>query len=273
MYRIGEFSVINRLTVKTLRHYDELGLLKPAHVDPYTGYRFYTGDQLPVVRKIIGLKTIGFSLYEIADLLKNDTTRDEWLMRLELKRTEVRASAEAEREKLTRLNTYISHLKKEHRMRYDVTIKNLPEVTVASWRQVIDGYGDFFTICPHMGDLMRGQHLECATPAYCFTLYHDGEFKEHDIDVEVCEAIVTPGHDEERMTFKTVPAVPTAACLIHQGPYTTIGESYAALTKWIEDNGYEVTDLMRESYIDGIWNQDDESKWITEIQAPVRKKN
>ncbi|MGI5826780.1 MAG: MerR family transcriptional regulator [Patescibacteria group bacterium] len=218
MFKIGQFSVITHLTIKTLRHYDELDLLKPAYVDENSGYRFYTGEQLPRVQKIISLKAIGFSLLEIAQLLEGDVSSEELVEKLEKKRDD-----------------------------------------------------EFNTLYPKMGELMIKQKLECIDPGYCFTLYHDGEYKETDIDVEICESVVKAGKDEDGMTFRKIPAVPQAACVIHQGPYTTIGKTYAALTKWIEDNGFEVTDLMRERYIDGIWNQEDPEKWITEIQAPIQK--
>jgi DNA-binding transcriptional MerR regulator len=272
MFKIGQFSIITRLTIKTLRHYDELDLLKPAYVDEESGYRFYTGEQLPRVQKIISLKTIGFSLSEIAQLLAGDVSSDELVKKLEKKRDEVSQAIYSEQTKLNQLTSYLSTLKKEKTMSYHITIKDLPEVTVASMRKVIKSYNEFNTLYPKMGELMIKQKLECINPGYCFTLYHDGEYKETDIDVEICESVVKAGKNEDGMTFRKIPAVPQAACVIHQGPYTTIGKTYAALTKWIEDNGFEVTDLMRERYIDGIWNQEDPEKWITEIQAPIKKK-
>lgn len=272
MFKIGEFSIINRLTIKTLRHYDEIGLLKPAYVDEVSGYRFYTGSQLPKVQKIIHLKMIGFSLSEISELLKKDISSNQWLRVLKDKEKEVTQLVDSEKLKLQQLKTYLSVLQKEKNMEYHVTIKDLPEVIVASMRKVIKDYGEFNSLYPQMGALMQKQKLECVNPGYCFTLYHNGEYKESDIDVEICESVVRAGKDEEGMVFKKILGVPTAACVIHQGPYHTIGQAYRALTKWIEDNGYEVTDLMRESYIDGIWNQEDPNKWITEVQAPIRKK-
>ncbi len=272
MFRIGEFSKISRLTVKTLRHYDEIGLLKPKHVDDLSGYRYYTADQLPRLQKIIALKQIGLPLSDIAVMLADDLNTEEMIIRLQHKRTDLLANLASQQAQLQQLVTYLTTLRKENGMNYHVTIKDLPEVTVASMRKVIANYDEFNSLYPKMGELMIKQNLKCVNPGYCFTLYHDGEYKAENIDVEICESVVEAGKDEDGMTFKKIPAVPTAACVIHKGPYTTIGQAYAALTQWIEENGYEVIDLMRENYLDGIWNQPDPSQWITEIQAPVRKK-
>jgi effector-binding domain-containing protein len=80
------------------------------------------------------------------------------------------------------------------------------------------------------------------------------------------------GVETERLKFKKIDRVPAAACLYHKGPYRTIRSSYALLFKWISDNGYVSSDCPRESYVDGIWNKEDENEWLTEIQIPISKK-
>ena len=69
MYRIGLFSKISQTTIKTLHHYDELGLLKPQRVDEVNGYRYYTSDQLFKLHEIISLQQMGFALAEISAIL------------------------------------------------------------------------------------------------------------------------------------------------------------------------------------------------------------
>jgi DNA-binding transcriptional MerR regulator len=71
MFKIGDFSKLSRVSVITLRYYDELGLLKPAQVDRFTGYRYYSLDQLPRLNHILALKDLGFSLEETARLLND----------------------------------------------------------------------------------------------------------------------------------------------------------------------------------------------------------
>ena len=71
MYKIGMFSKHGKVTVKTLRHYDEAGLLKPAYIDEETGYRYYTTDQLSQLHEIIALRQMGFSIPEIRSIIDN----------------------------------------------------------------------------------------------------------------------------------------------------------------------------------------------------------
>ncbi len=273
MYKIGVFSKMNRVTVKTLRHYDDIGLLKPCHVDQATGYRYYSSDQLLSLHKILALKQIGFSLSEIIEVMDKNMSMDRMIDYLEGKQAAISKTIEDEQVKLKQIQSYLKNLKQEVVFTmHNVVLKELPEVIVASMRKIIPDYEAFNTIYPEMGEYMKQQNVKCATPGYCFTLYHDGEYKESDIDVEICESVTDFGEDSDQVKFKRLEAVKMAACVIHKGPYNTIGLAYGAITKWIEGNGYEIIGLPRESYIDGIWNKENPEDWLTEIQIPIKLK-
>ena len=122
-----------------------------------------------------------------------------------------------------------------------------------------------------MGEEMERLGAVCAKPEYCFNIYHDGEYKETDIDVEVCEAVVAFCEDSEMVKFKKIQGVDSALCIFHKGPYSTLSEAYRFAFEWIKDNGYDLVSQPRESYIDGIWNKEDASDWLTEIQIPIRR--
>ena len=96
-------------------------------------------------------------------------------------------------------------------------------------------------------------------------------YKDGDILVELCESVVEAKQEIGDLRFKTLPAV-QVACVFHKGSYRTFSESYETVLKYIEENGYEIAGEIRESYIDGVWNKDDESEWLSEIQVPIRKK-
>lgn len=268
MIKIGEFSQINKITVKTLRLYDKLGLLKPKFIDKFNGFRYYDSDQLLLVQKIISLRQIGFSLSEIASILEDGS---DFLKKLEQKEKVVGCEIEVNKEKLSRIKSYINSVKKEKNMNYNVVLKELPEVIVASRRLIIKDYGQLFQAAPEMGEMMKAQGLKCRVPEYCFNIYHDGEYKEKNIDVEICEAVVTAGKETKDLKFKTFGAV-KAACILHQGPYENLGRSYGILINWLKDNDYEPADFFRESYIDGCWNKESPNDWLTEIQVPIKKK-
>ena len=266
MYSIGEFSKINRITPKTLRHYDRIGLIAPAATDEWTGYRYYSADQLPAIRQILALKDLGFSLEEIRRIVSGEADVGALLERRE---AELEREMRRNQSRIERVRAYLAMIHEGDAMTGDVTIKTLPEVTVASMRTTVPSYDTFFEIVPKMGEYMEHAGAECREPAYCFTVFHNDEYREEDIDVEICEAVVEAREDSTEVAFKTVAGVPAAACLMHRGPYSRIGESYNELFTWIEANGYEAAGHPRESYIDGIWNRDDPEEWLTEIQVPV----
>lgn len=265
LYKIGLFSQMNRVTIKTLRHYDEVGLLSPAHVDEETGYRYYSSNQLPALNQIICLRQIGMSLDEIARIQQGQSMEDI----LKHKRAELMEVIAKETMKLSQVEHYLSNGRFEKD--YHVVLKELPEVIVASVRTKIPNYGALFSTVPSMGMEMERLGCICAIPEYCFNIYHDGGYKAEDIDVEICEAVAEMKPDTDKVAFKRIPGVETAACVIHKGSYEGFPKAYEAVLRWMKDNHFEMTDMPRESYIDGIWNKESEDEWLTEIQFPVRK--
>jgi DNA-binding transcriptional MerR regulator len=270
MYRIGLFSKIGRVTVKALRFYEAEGLIEPRHIDPVTGYRYYDSNQLPRIHKIVALKQCGFSIPDIRQIVngKNVTA-----LFAERKRR-LEAEARTANERLSSINSYIDSLGAEASMRYQVVVKDLPSVVVYGMRTVVQSYDSYFELMPRIGAEIMAYNpgLRCRDdPPYCFVMYHDGEYKDRDIDIEFCEAVYEAGIDTPNLTFKAIERVPAAACVLHKGPYTDLRYAYAAVYKWIDDNDYIPSDNPRESYIDGIWNGDDPSEWLTEVQVPIER--
>jgi DNA-binding transcriptional MerR regulator len=269
MYRIGQFSRFTKVTVKALRFYEEEKLLEPCYVDPVNGYRYYNSEQLPTAHKIVALRQCGFSIPEIRRILCG---RDIAKLFAERKK-ELEAHATETALQLSSINHYLAHIGKEEQLKYEIVIKELPCVIVYSKRMVVESYDSYFTEIPKIGEevIATNPGLRCLEdPPYCFIIYHDGEYRDHDIDVEYCEAVTQMGKDTKSIKFKTMDRVAEAACVMHQGPYSLLWKAYQAVFKWIEDNNLLPSDCPRESYIDGIWNKgDDEEQWLTEVQVPV----
>jgi len=270
MLRIGEFSKLCRVTVKTLRYYDEIGLLKPNEISGETGYRYYKTDQLNIMSEILSFKKMGLSLDEISCLIKNNLNPAEVHNMLLKKQEQILMELQLEQEKLAKVHAYIKSIEEEKVMN-QVFIKELPEVIVASFRTIILDYDALHTVVPEMGVKMTKHGAVCREPAYCFNIYHDGEYKETEIDVEICEAVRDYCENSDGVEYKKIAGVETAASIFHQGPYSTIGKSYATLLEWIKVNGYSIDDNPREAYIDGCWNKSNPEEWLTEIQIPVRR--
>jgi DNA-binding transcriptional MerR regulator/effector-binding domain-containing protein len=265
LYKIGLFSQMNRVTIKALRYYDDIDLLKPSYIDKFTGYRYYTSDQLPILHQILALRQMGFTLDEIKKV-QNGMSEKDLLLK---KKTELMKKIAEETMKLSQVESYL--LQSDEDRDYHIVLKELPEVIVASMRTVIQNYDALFSIVPPMGVEMERLGCTCAVPEYCFNIYHDGEYKEENVDVEICEAVTEKKEDSDMVKFKTIEKVELAACVLHKGSYDGFPKAYAAILRWVEENGFELIDNPRESYIDGAWNKDSEEEWLTEVQIPVRK--
>ena len=267
LYQIGVFSKMNQVTIKQLRYYDEIGLLKPEYVDEQTGYRYYTTEQLPVLYKILSLREVGIGLEQIKLILSGESEQSVLLRR----KAELMQRIAKDTMSLSMVELYLSgNLGTDAA---PVILKELPEVIVASMRTKIRNYDELFSVVPPMGEEMERLGCVCAVPAYCFNIYHDGEYKEENIDIEICEAVTEKKQDSDMLKFKMIEKVPMAACILHKGPYSTLGRSYRAIQNWIMQNGYEIIGYARESYMDGIWNKESSDDWLTEIQFPVRKRS
>jgi DNA-binding transcriptional MerR regulator/GNAT superfamily N-acetyltransferase len=107
MYKSGELARRTQVTVKTLHHYDFIGLLKPDHVDPQTGYRYYTADQEGRLKKILALKDLGLSLEQIGHLIDQDQTEGPARDTLQSKQTELREQLRDVQARITRIETFL----------------------------------------------------------------------------------------------------------------------------------------------------------------------
>lgn len=269
MYTIGLFSKISKTTIKTLRYYDEIGLLQPAYTDYTNGYRYYTTDQLVLLHQIVAMKQIGFSIADITSVKAGGNLPEV----LEKKEVELIKEIKAATDKLSRIKNYKVEQERGFRMSYQAVIKDLPECIVYSKTMCVPNYDAYFKLVPAIGEevIAANPSLKLAQPEYSFIIYLDGEYKEKDFQVEFCEAVEEFGVETDTIIFKKIESV-QAVTVLHKGSYNTIGDAYAYVFKWIEANEYTSTGHPRESYIDGIWNKDNENDWLTELQVPVQKK-
>ena len=266
--KIGEFSRLMQTTVKTLRHYEQIGLLLPDEVDEATGYRYYRMEQMQRLNAIKDLKSLGFSLDEIKDIYDDDTHTPS-LEILEAKIDDCRRQLRELEQRRLRLAVRADS-RKQLLIMEKFSIQSLPEIIVASHREVVENYDAIGAMCVNViGPEMQRLGCKCPPPGYCFTIEHDKEYKPKDIDIEYCEQVEEAGEDSAIITFKRLPAVPTALCMKHVGPYDRFYQSYVELFKYAEEQGYQIAGAPRTCYIDGCWNQEDPEKWLSLIQLPV----
>lgn len=272
MFRIGDFARINKVTVKALRYYDHLGLLKPEKIDGFTGYRSYTADQIPKLNKILALKEINFSLEEIARIINSNLSVNEMEALLENKRLEIAKAIKGEQAKLERIEFLIKMYEQEDlAMKYDIVIKRVEPIKVATVRDMIPGYGEQGHLWEELNAYIS-KHGARITPP-CMVIYYDEGYKEEDVDVEVIEPIIGELPSSERIKVKTLPAVDEMACVVHVGPFSSLSMAYGAMSQYIADNAYEIIAPPRELYLKGEWITDNPNEYFTELQFPVSKKN
>ena len=266
--KIGEFSELMQVTVKTLRHYEQKGLLVPDEVDEWTGYRYYSIDQMQQLKDIRDLQRLGFSLDEIKDLF-DDGSHTPTIRQL----TEKIKETEAELKLLiARRNQLLDwrNARKEMKTMEKICIQSLPEIIVASHREVIPNYAGIGPMCVEkIGPEMQRLGCKCPPPGYCFTIEHNKEYTPTDIDIEYCEQVEEMGEDSAIIQFKRLPAVPKALCMKHIGPYERFYESFTEAFRYIEEQGYKAVGQHRTCHIDGAWNQEDPEKWLSVIQIPI----
>ena len=262
MLRISDFSKLSHLTIKALRFYEKEGLLKPASVDEWNNYRFYETSQLETAARIKSFRQLGLSIEEIKTVFSG--------MDVKAILQEKITSLTKEKHLIESRLSIINSILEDKEMKYQVTEKVIPEKIVYCSETVLKVYSDIMQWIPSVGEecLRINPELKCAEPPYEFCEYLDGEYKETDIRIRHNEAVTAFGKENDLIKFKTLPESKVLS-IYHKGSYANIGEAYAFLMKYAEQNGYAAAGLARECYIDGIWNKESEEEWLTEIQLPI----
>lgn len=264
MYRIGEFSSLSKTTIKTLRYYEKEGLLIPSYVDKFTNYRFYETKQLLDLSKIISLRQIGLSIDNIKTILSGG----DMSFILSLRKNELSTLISISNDQLSRIN----YLMEERNMESKVIIKELPEYTVYYMEGVIENFSKITEFILKSAEECKkiNPDIKCIEPDYCYVNYLDGEYKDHDISIRYAQAVTKAGNENDIIKFEKLKPM-NAACIYHKGAYENLGETYGAVMKFIQDNGYTIAEPIRERYIDGMWNKENVEDWLTEIQVPITK--
>lgn len=262
MHKIGDFSSISKTPIKTLRYYEKENLLVPALVNETTGYRYYETKQLIDLAKIVSYRQVGMSIRDIKELLHGKNTVD----------ILVKRKKEIE-ENLMLYSTYLSkinYLLEEENMNNKIIIKEIPDMIVYYKEGRIDSFDNLAAFILKSAEecLQVNPDMKCNVPDYCYVNYLDNEYKEENIHIRYSQAVTCLGVETDTIKFTHVPAT-TAICMYHKGAYDTMRESYTKILRYVDENGYEMSDFPRECYIDGCWNKENEYDYVTEIQVPV----
>jgi effector-binding domain-containing protein len=261
------------VTVRTLRYYEEVGLLKPVQVDRYTGYRYYQMDQLPRLNRILALKDLGFALDQIAQLLTTDLPPAQLRGMLRLKQAELQQQVQEAQARLARIEARLSQIEQEGTMPdYDVMTKRVDAQRVAIVRDVIPTQEQINQTFNHLFDevseAIKQNNAGFTGPG--IAVWYDSGMQPQ--DMRVAAAVPTNGAlpAGDRVHIEELPAVDQMAYVVHHGPFATLPQAYGALFTWIEANGYQITGPSREVYLQ-YEREGDQNQYVTELQAPVAR--
>lgn len=269
MFKIGEFSKFCFVTVKTLRYYDKIGLLRPARVDETTGYRYYAAEQVSCLNRILALKDLGLSLEQIGSLVNSDLTANQIRGMLRLRQAELHQQMDNDQSRLAQVEWRLQQIERlGSRLDHDVVIKVVAEQPVASIRAKVP----VDQIIPLFGEIYSFLETSGVPPVGPLTaVYFDEDFPSGPFDTQIAVPIGTAIPEDDRIVNNRLPGVGKMACVVHEGSFETMGKAYQQLLSWIDANRYHVAGPIREVHFQGPHTCADSDSFVTEIQLPVEK--
>ena len=276
MFQIGEFSKIAQVSGRQLRHYDKLGLLKPAHIDPETGYRYYSAKQLPRLNRILALKELGLSLDQISRLLNDDISSDEIRGMLMMKKAQVEQTLREEMSRFRVIESRIEQIETEGELKdYDIVLKSIPKQHFLSVRKVCDDINVTRELSYEIHRLLPAK-IDSKYLGYFAAVLHSDVFDPQSLDLELGfllnEPIDTrvPLQHGLEMTVRELPATDTMLTSVRVGTFEESHRCYSAMGIWAEDNGYQFVDKGREVFL-SLAPPERAQETVCEIQYPVQK--
>jgi len=277
MFSIGDFARYGRVSIRMLRHYDAIGLLRPARVDQASSYRFYQGSQLARLNRIIALKDLGFTLDQVQAILDEEVSAEQLRGMLRLRRAELEATIAADAARLARVEARLRTIESEGQMPSDdVVVKRIPPVRVAE----LTGTAASFTpedigpvvqpLCADLGRRLEDAGVSPAGPLICY--YEDSADSSDSADgndkvvVHAAVGVAADPGGWRNFAIVDLPEVPTAATIVHRGSMDSCLPTHQAVAHWIDANGYRSAGPARELYIECPADAD---QWVTELQYPI----
>ena len=266
MLKIGDFSKLSYISIRMLRYYDEQNILKPSYIDPETHYRFYNSKQLEVANMIQKLKSLGFKMRDIKEIVLNkDINNINHYFSIRIKELEeelkniLKASKEIE-------NMTADNFKK---VSYNVTKKVIPKRTVISLRKTVSSYMDESILWNELYEKINKEHIEVSNECYAMAIYHDLEYKEENVDIEVQVSVSNIAYNTDEIKFYTVPEIEVAS-VIFNGSYAKMPEVTKAAVTWMELNNYELVQPTFNIFHISPAQDNNPDNWITEACFQIK---
>jgi DNA-binding transcriptional MerR regulator len=271
MFSIGEFARHGGVSVRMLRHYDAIGLLRPARVDAATGYRFYSAEQLARLNRVVALKELGFTLEQVHELVDADIGVEQLHGMLTLRRSQLQAQITADAARLAHVEARLRMIESESRMpEQKIVLSDVPAMRLAELSAVAAGFEPehigpvIQPLCAELGRLLENSTLTSPGPLIAY--YEDAPGDDGAIVVHAGVPVSADVGEQHGLTVVDLPAI-AAATVVHRGKMDDVVPTAQALARWIEANGYQSAGYPREVYLET--DAGDQSGWVTELQEPV----
>ena len=271
MLKIGDFSRLANTSVRILRYYDEINLLKPKAVDSNTGYRYYEVNQLDVINRISYYKDLGISLSVIKEILQSKDNVQIIRQHISNRINELKEESQIIKRKLTQLESAKNNLGKEEiTMQYSVVLKKIPEREVISLRKIISSRDEVGLLWVELNKELEKQKIPLSKDCISMAIYYDDEYKETDIDVEIQTAINRGGTGNGNIKFYAASELDVVS-VTFRGDYDQRPQVSIAIADWLETSDFEIDGPMISIFHVTPYETDNPENWITEVCYAVKK--
>lgn len=265
MYKIGEFSKITELSVKTLRYYDEENILKPSYRNQENGYRYYSEEDYDKALLIVLLRKLNFSIMELKDVLTIYQSKNDLPYILKEKKAIVQEQIDKDKALLKEIDLFIhSNRYEKNSVNYQVDIKTVATVFVASIRY----HGKYNELGKYIGEIYK--NIKGNGCGYPFNCYYEEGYKEI-ADIEICVPIKKKLINQKIQT-KELPEI-KAIHTVHYGPYDELGKAYKTIIDYAKRKNLNCVLPSREIYVKGpgMIFKGNPNNYITEILVPFEE--
>lgn len=272
MLKIGDFSRLSNTSVRMLRYYDEINLLKPITIDSSTGYRYYNANQLNVVNQISRYKELGISLDGIKEILENSDDLDFIKKFMKSHVDELNEERKNLEKQISLIENAINGLGQTDRyLKYSVVLKTIPKREVASLRKKISAREEEGILWVELNEEINRQKIPISKDCHSLAIYHDNEYKDTDIDVEIQTAVNGSGKDNENIKFFTAPELKVVS-VTFSGSYEQRPQISKAIADWLDSSEYVIDGPMISIFYVTPYETPEPDNWVTEVCYTVRKK-
>lgn len=272
MFKIGEFSKLTQVSIRMLRYYDEMGLLKPAEIDKFTGYRMYSAEQISTLQKIVLLRDSKFKIAEIKEILLKEKSIN-IIDELEKQKDKIKKEIQLEQERLRKIDNAINEIKSDNlKVHCNINFKKVNKMRILSLRDRIPTYFHEGILWDRLFKFIEENNVYIKNDIYNnVALYHDVDHKDSDVDVEVGVLVETLGKDRDGFTYRDVEAVDKVAYAMIYGPYENLSKGYEMLAYYLEKHNEVMAEKpSRQISHVGICDTDNPEEYLTEIQIPLK---